>query len=85
MMQRGGRQCDLDQPAGPAGVLPGGLHRHHSAIGSRYVAPPVHSTGLSLTNPAVILGGGNITLPLTNSVTVDTNHLTCAAPITAWF
>lgn len=43
--------------------------------GARYLAPAIHSTGLSLTNPVVTLSGGNLIGSLTDGVTLNATSL----------
>lgn len=65
------------QAAGP--LYSDGFTNLSAVVGSRYVPPPAHGNVLGWTNGIVIIGGGNLTTPLTNNITIGPdNHVTVA-------
>jgi len=58
---------------------PAGFVVEPSLVGSRYVPPTNHSTGLNLTNPMVILSGGNLSDAITSPVTLKAKQSSLVA------
>jgi len=72
-----GHQCQLEQSARPGTPLRGRLQQCSPIGGVALADACKDSAALTLTNPAVILSGGNLPEPLTNAVTLQ-NFLTYA-------
>jgi hypothetical protein len=58
----------------PGRYYPAGFTNEAWLIGSCYAKPPVGVRVLSLTNGYVLLGGGDLSVPLTNTITLRTNN-----------
>jgi hypothetical protein len=73
-----GANVSWSKAAGKGPLYAAGFSNVLQLVGSPWQAPAERSAALTLTNPVVILSGGNLPEPLTNPVTLQ-NSLTFAA------
>jgi hypothetical protein len=63
------------RPADPHVLLyPTGFTNETECFGSRYIIPPLNTPVLAISSGLVLLDGGNLAPPITNSITLDSRN-----------